>query len=202
MFLCLIEVDCTVSLIHDGVTQCMLHYNKSQEISPGSRGNSTYILLENLINANLNVTKYANCSIFHWAGYYLRGKLGIALLSLFFRKNSEGIKSVINGRLSIYIAAPNSPLVVIKFLLDVHPETLTTVTSDQGNGGGGNLLHQACENNYYIADARFIVEYLCKLCPTLVRMKCSEGNTPLHLAYRILGELNVEVVKILCDRVS
>jgi hypothetical protein len=65
--LCLIEVDRTVSVIHDGVTQCMLQYKSSsyQDISPGSRGDSPLILLEKLIDANPNVAKYANYSIFH-----------------------------------------------------------------------------------------------------------------------------------------
>jgi ankyrin repeat protein len=102
---------------------------------------------------------------------------------------------VINGRLPIHITTVNSSLDVVNFPLNVHKETdtLIMVIADQGNGGGGTLLHQACENNYNIADAKAFVEYLCKLCPALVR------NTPLHLAFRILGKLNVEVLKILCD---
>jgi hypothetical protein len=43
------------------------------------------------------------------------------------------------------------------------------------------------------------VEYLCKLCPALVRMKFSLGLTPLHLALKIQGKLNIEAVKVLCN---
>jgi hypothetical protein len=66
---------------------------------------------------------------------------------------------------------------------------------------GCNLLHKACENDSNIADTKAIVEYLCKLCPTLVHMKSNEGDTPLHLALGIEGvnEFNIEAVKILCN---
>jgi ankyrin repeat protein len=203
MLLCLIEVDSTVSVIYDGVTQCMRQYKGSsyEDISPGSRGESTLILLGKLIDANIDVANYDDCSIFHEACTYLRGELGIAVLSLFHRKNNEGTKSLDDlGYLPIHYAAENSSLGVIKFLLKIYPESLTMVTSDEEESFRGlNLLHQACENKSNIADAKAIVEYLCKLCPALVHMKSSQGFTPLHLVLGIPGKLNVEAVKILCN---
>jgi ankyrin repeat protein len=95
------------------------------------------------------------------------------VLSLFLSKNSEGIKSPHDGRLPIHRAAANSSLDVTKFLLQTCPESLTMVTLGQRNGAGSTLLHQAFRNNSDIADAKAIVEYLCKLCLTLVHMKCN-----------------------------
>jgi hypothetical protein len=61
------------------------------------------------------------------------------------------------------------------------------------------LLHLALQNEFNTADTKAIVEYLCKLCPAFVHIKCSQGLTPLHLAFMIQGKLNMEVVKILCN---
>jgi len=128
--------------------------------------------------------------------------MGIDVLSLFLRKNKEGIKSFDDqGYLPIHYAAEHSCLKMIKFLLEIYPESLTMVISGEENTAneGCNLLHQACQNKSNIADAKAIVEYLCELCPALVHMKSNEGDTPLHLAFRIHGELNTKAVKILCN---
>jgi hypothetical protein len=65
MLSCLIEVDSTVKVIYDGVLQCMCQYKSSsyQDISPGSRGDSTLILLGKLIDANADVANHDNCTI-------------------------------------------------------------------------------------------------------------------------------------------
>jgi ankyrin repeat protein len=196
MLSCLIEVDSTVEVICIGVIQCMQQYKESsyQDILPRSRGDNTLILLGKLIDANADVANHDNCTIFHWACSCLREELGIAVLFLFLSKNNEGIKSVSDGWLPIHFAADGSSLDVMKFLLKIYPESLTMVTSDQDN-----LLHLVCENNSNIADAKAIVEFLCKLCPALVHMKCSRGQTPLHNALMISGELTTESVKILCN---
>jgi ankyrin repeat protein len=165
-----------------------------KDISPGSRGDSTLILLGKLLDANIDVANYGDCNIFHWACGCLRGELCIAVLSLFLSKNSEGIKSITHGCLPIHHAAAYSSLDVIKFLLKVHPESLTIVTSDQDN-----LLHLACGNDSNIADTKAIVEYLCKLCPALIHMKSVSGLTPLHLALGMQGKLKTEAVKVLCN---
>jgi ankyrin repeat protein len=172
-----------------------------QDISPGSRGDSTLTLLGKLVDGNVNVANYEDCSIFHRACIYLRGELGIAVLSLFPRKNKEGIKSFDEyGYLPIHYAALYSSLDEIKFLLKIYPESLTMVTSGEENSFQGlNLLHQACKNESNIANSKAIVEYLCKLIPALVHMKSVSGYTPLHLVFRIHGEMNTEAVKVLCN---
>jgi hypothetical protein len=122
------------------------------------------------------------------------------VLSLFLRKKSEGIKCVNNEeRLPIHYAAVNSSFDVIKFLLKLNSESLTMVTSGQGNGVGCNLLHLACQNKSNIAIAEAIVEYICKLCPAFVHMKYSQSLIPLHVASMISGKLNMGVAKILCN---
>jgi ankyrin repeat protein len=201
MLSCLIEVDSTVEVTSDGVVQCMQQYKGSsyQDSSPGSRGDSTLILVGKLLDANPDVATYRNSGIFHSACSCLRGELGIDMLSLFLTKNSEGIKSINFVFLPIHSAAANSSLDMIKFLLKVHPESFSMVKSGQGNRVGSNLLHHACQNKSNIADAKAIVEYLCKLYPALVNMKSISGNTPLHQALGIQGELNMEVVKVLCN---
>jgi ankyrin repeat protein len=170
-----------------------------QDTSPGSRGDSTLILLGKLLDANPDVATYRDGIIFHLACIYLQGELGIAVLSLFLRKNSEGVKSISDGFLPIHYAASNSSLDVIKFLLKVHPESLTMVTSGQGTVVGRTLLHLASQNESNIANAKAIVEHLCKLCPVVVHMKYNEDLTPLHLSLCSQGKLNMEVVKILCN---
>jgi ankyrin repeat protein len=99
------------------------------------------------------------------------------VLSLFLQKNSEEIKSLDDqGYLPIHDAAVFSSLNVIKFLLEIYRESLTMVTSFEAESFQGlNLLYQACLNDSNIADTKAIVEYLCKLCPALIHMKCIQG---------------------------
>jgi hypothetical protein len=67
MLSCLIEVDSTVEVIYDGVVQCLLQYRGSsyQDISPGSRGDSTLIILEKLIDVKADFANYDDSGIFH-----------------------------------------------------------------------------------------------------------------------------------------
>jgi ankyrin repeat protein len=88
-----------------------------QDISPGSRGDSTLIFFGKLLNANADAVSEVNCRIFHWACTCLRGELGIALLSLFLRKNSEVIETISDGKLPIHYAAVVSSLDMVNHLL-------------------------------------------------------------------------------------
>jgi len=62
MVACLITVNSTVEVICNGINQCLRAYEGSElrdhNISPGSRGERTMILLQILLNANADVTKY------------------------------------------------------------------------------------------------------------------------------------------------
>jgi ankyrin repeat protein len=202
MFSCLIEIDSTVKVIHDGMVQCMQQCKDSpyQETLPGSRGERILILLGKLLDANVNAINYDNPSVFNMTCYSLRGELGIAVLTLFLSKNSEGNKSFLHGRLPIHYAAAESSLDVIKFLINTYPESVTMVTTGQDmDSEGDTLLHLAVRNVSDVTEVIAIVEYLCNLCPALIHIKNSEGDTPLHLALWVQGELNIEVVKVLCN---
>jgi hypothetical protein len=160
------------------------------------------ILLGKLLDANADVAKHDNSLMFHAACYNLRGELGIAVLTLFLRKNSEGIKCVYKGWLPIHAGA-NSSLDMIKFLIRVYPESLTMViTSENIVWEGYTFLHlvgKAFNEAFNVTDGNAIVEYLCNLCPALIHMKTSQGKTPLHCALLLQGEVNVEAVRILCN---
>jgi ankyrin repeat protein len=196
MISCLIEVDSTVQVVHNGVLHCMLQYKGSsyQDTSPGSRGDRTVILLGKLLDANADVAKYSNSNVFHAACYSLRGELGIAVLTLLHSKNKEGVKCVNHGCLPVHYAVMNSSLNVIKFLLKVYLESLTMVTRN-----GNCLLHLALESKSDATVVNAIMEYLCNLCPALIHMKTSQGLTPLHRALWLRGELNIEAVRVLCN---
>jgi hypothetical protein len=200
MVSCLTDIDSTVGVIFDGVTQCIRQYKGSsyQDISSGSRGDRTVILLGKLLDANADVANYDNSYIFPGACISFRGELGIAALTLFLRKNSEGIKSVEQEYLPIHYAALHSSLDVIKFLLNAYPESLTMVVGQGNSNAGSTLLHLAMENESDVTDGNAMVEYLCNLCPALIHMKCSQGCTPLHDALLLLGELNIGAVRVLC----
>jgi hypothetical protein len=69
MVSCLMDIDSSVQVIYDGVDECMLQYRNSlyQDISPGSRGDRSVILLGKLLDANADVAKYSDSNIFHAA---------------------------------------------------------------------------------------------------------------------------------------
>jgi ankyrin repeat protein len=207
MVLCLIDINSTVSVIFDGIHQCMRQNRDSpnQEISPGSRGSRNLIFLTKLLDANVKVAKYGNSRIFHAACCFLRGELCIAVLTLFLRKSSKGIKSRYKGALPVHFAALSSSLDIIKFLLKVYPESLTmvtTVTTGQDmDSAGSTLLHLALDNKSF-TNVNAIVEYLCNLCPALIHMKCDQGYTPLYYALSSDEELNINAMKIFCNTES
>jgi hypothetical protein len=157
------------------------------------------ILLGELLDANADVAKYCDSNMFHVACDFLRGELGIAVLTLFHIKNSEGIKSVGNGWLPIHYAALHSSSDVLKFLLNAYPESLTMVADQGSSATGFTLLHLAMENKSDATDVKAMVEYLCNSCPALIHMKCSQGYTPLHDVLRLRGKLNIEAVRLLCN---
>jgi hypothetical protein len=203
MFLCLIEVDSTVEVIFYGVVACMLQFELSsyQDVSPGSRGYRTLILLEKLLDANAEATILFNSFIFHTACFCLTGQLCIAVLSLFIGKNINGIKRFsLNGCLPIHHAAVYSSLDVLKFLVKAYPESLSMVIEHENEAEEGrNLLHLAQISLPHVADSKTIVEYLCNLCPALIHMKCAQGLTPLHHALMLSKKLRMESIEVLCN---
>jgi hypothetical protein len=184
MVACLIEVDSSVEVIHNGIVQCLESYRESTNdyaIYPGSRGEKTLILLRILIEANLNVIQYGGTReewwIFHKTCVCLRGELGVAVLSLLLLIDSTKVKLVDEyGYLPIHQAVTWSCLDVVKLLLKAYPESLFILTNDDSD-----LLHLAFDSRFnFAADMRDKVEYICDQCPSFIHQKNDDGSTPLH----------------------
>jgi ankyrin repeat protein len=202
MIKCLIDTDSTIEVIYDGVRNCMLQYKKSpfQGISPGSRGHRSLILLGKLLDANANVANHSG--IFRMVcGGSFRGELGIAVLTLFHSKNSEGIRAYHKGRLPVHIAASHSSLDMLKFLVRAYPESLTMVVGRQKiKYEGCTLLHlPLLDSDSYVAEATAKIEYILHLCPALIHVKDIRGHTPLHCSLVFGGKLKIECIKAFCS---
>jgi hypothetical protein len=157
MVLSLIEVDSSVEVIFDGIIHHLMSYDKCfldvhdslfNAIHPGSRGAKSLILLGTLLDANLAVAEESNLYIFHEACTYLRGELGISVLSLFLSKNRTGVEAVKDGELPIHCAARHSCFEMFKFLHKTYPESISMLGECESS-----LLHiAACDDTSDIAD--------------------------------------------------
>jgi hypothetical protein len=183
MLSCLIEVDSTVEVIYSGIIRCiessLIQSNGNRndnDIRPGSISGRILILLGILLKANPDVVRYKESSIFHKASCYLRGELGVAVLSLFHSEDSNGIKSFWQGSLPIHYAANRSSLDVLKFLHKAYPESLTMLTSDEDQN---TLLHQTV-TSYFPDDMEVKIQYLLDQSPTMINMVNGYSHTPLH----------------------
>jgi hypothetical protein len=178
MVACLIAADSTAAIIHNGINGCLQSYKDSQSkdhlVYPGSRGEKTMILLEILMNMKV-VAKEDYTWIFSQACTYLRGELGIAVLSLLLTKDNTLVKNVdSNGDMPICHAASNSSLDVLKFLLKACPESVCILGDMEES-----LLHLAFETKDF-TNRREKVEYLCHHYPNLIPQKNKYGHTPLQ----------------------
>jgi hypothetical protein len=155
------------------------------------------ILLRTLLDSNPAVIQYDEFYVIHTACTYLRGELGVSVLSLFLTKDSTGVKKAIrdDGSPLIHLAANFSCLKVMKFLHKAWPESISML----GTFEGRSLLHRAVtDGTSDIADVIAKVQYICDQCPALIHRKDSNGYTPLHDILSIDGRFNFECVKILC----
>jgi hypothetical protein len=195
----LIEVDSSVEVICDGILGCLLSSDCSSlnaDISTGSGSAKKFDLLKVLLEANSDAAKHDNSRIFHRACDRLRGEFGVAVLTLFLRKNRDGIKCLCNGRLPIHFAAQHSSLDVLTLLHKAYPESLSMVATDHEY----NMLHLVLDDTVNSSDNRLAkLQYICDQCPQLIHMKGSEGSTALHRAFfQYRDKLDLEAVKILC----
>jgi hypothetical protein len=137
MVTCLLEVKSSEEVVYDA---CIVIYinteSKDHRILPGSLGERTMTLLRFLLEANLDVMKHQSQWVFRPACRYLRGELGVAVLSLFITKNSSGLKFAhSNGCLPIHYVAMHSSVDVLKLLQSAYPELFTMLINHT------NLLH-------------------------------------------------------------
>jgi hypothetical protein len=198
MVACLLEVDSSEEVVYDAIYECIGTYveseSKDHQIFPGSRGERMVTLLSILLEANLDALKYHDSCLFHHACQYLRGELGVVVLSLFIAKNSTGVRVVRSGCLPIHYAAMYSSLDVMKLLQRAYPESLSMLVDN-----GDTLLHRV----FYgytkdITNMRDKVQYLCDQCPAFIHQKNDNGYTPLHLAFAYSQKLDVNSVICLC----
>jgi hypothetical protein len=197
MVLTLIEVDSSVDGIYDGMINHLRSYKNClhQDISPGSRGAKSLILLGKLLDANPAVTEYGDSRILNEVCMYLRGELGISFISLLLAKNGTGVKVVNDGDLPIHSAALYSCLEVVKFLLRAYPESISMLDNK-----GWSLLHLAAYSNTTdTADMIGKVQCICDQCPALIHLKDCEGKTALHHLLISRVGFSFKCVKILCD---
>jgi hypothetical protein len=198
LVLCFIEVDSSVDVIYGAMVEHLKSYAKclSQNISPGSRGAMSLILLRNLLDTNPAVIQYEEFCVIHLSCYYLRGELGVSVLSLFLTTGSTGVKAVRDdGVLPIDWAARKSCLDVLKLLHKAWPESISMLGTS-----GRSLLHRAItDSTSDIEDVEAKVQYMCDQCPALIHLKDSNGYTPLHGILSTDGRFNFGCVKILCN---
>jgi hypothetical protein len=197
MVLFLIGVDSSVKTVFNGMSNHLMSFNEClhQDILPGSRGAKSLILLGMLLDANPAVAEYNTFFIFDQACMYLRGELGITILSLLLSKNGTGIKFDDDRDLPIHSSARRSCLEVVKFLHKAYPESISML-----NDYGKSLLHLAtCDNSSDVADVVGKIQYICDQCPALIHLKNSVGDTALHNLLTSRGNLRFKCVRILCD---
>jgi hypothetical protein len=198
MVLCLINVASSVEVLSGGMTNHLMSYDDClhQDASPGSRGAKSLILLGTLLDANPAIAEYDDSILFHHVCTYLRGELGISVLSLLLSKNDTGVKVTNDdGYLPIHCAAVYSCFGIVKFLHKAYPESISMLAD-----GERSFLHlSACNVTSNIADMLAKVQYLCDHCPALIHLKDSGGNTALHDLLTSRVKLNFQSVKILCD---
>jgi hypothetical protein len=128
---------------------------------------------------------------------YLRGELGISVLSFLLSKNGTGVKVVNDGDLPIHSAAHYSCLEVVKFLHKAYPESISML--DAGDYERSLLYLAVCNNTNDIADMIGKVQYLCDHCPALIHLKDNDGETALHDLLNSRARSKFECVRILCD---
>lgn len=102
------------------------------------------------------------------------------MLSLFFIRDSSGLRSLRNGLLPIHLAAMCSSLEILQLLRRQYPESLYILTN-----GKNNMLHKIFINIHNLGtDMRDKVQYLCDQCPEFIHQYNNEGSTPLLHTFR------------------
>jgi ankyrin repeat protein len=164
-----------------------------QDISPGSRGERSVILIEKLLDTQPTVV--FDSDILFVACEYLRGELGISVLSIILSKGGVGVKGLFEGCLPIHSAARFSCLDVLKFLHKVYPESMSILDGDERS-----ILHLAFTDiNSDDAFNYAKVQYICDQCPALIHLKDKDGETALHSAIINDTGFDFKCMKTLCD---
>jgi ankyrin repeat protein len=195
MLACLIKVDSSIAVIYDGIIANIMSYEEclQQDISPGSRGERSVTLIKKLLDTQPTVVFDSN--ILCAGCIYLRGELGISVLSTILSRGGFGVKDIFRGSLLIHSAANFSCFYVLKFLHKLYPESMSILDVDERT-----LLHLAF-TDMKSGDAVIYakVRYVCDQCPALIHLKDKDGETALHSAIINDTRFNVKCMKTLCD---
>jgi hypothetical protein len=197
MIECLLEANSSIEVMRDSLVSYFRFYDgrsKHPDIKV------MLIFIESLLDANSAFATYIDSSgnnILHWVCHYLEGELGVAVLSLLFKRfNDEvgGWSMVKNnsGHLPIHLAAEYSTLNVVELLLELNPELFYEKTRD-----GLNLLHMVLnDDRLEKAPANAKVQYLCDHHPDLLQMVDNRGRIPISL----LSHCDLKSIKIMCEK--
>jgi hypothetical protein len=187
MFECLIAANSSVDVVIDGLLSCFKAYGSSDTIDIKELLAITESLLE------LNGTEGYNSSTFRSACMHLKGESCISVLKLLFTKYNEGAGLRVTdekGRLPIHIAARESTLDVVEFLLKAYPESINELTNR-----GETLLHLIPEG--YSDDMAVKFQFICDQCPSLLHIKALLMN-PLEVLI-INQRLDLNLITIMCE---
>eukprot|EP00596_Hydrurales_sp_CCMP1899_P002627 CAMPEP_0119050120 /NCGR_PEP_ID=MMETSP1177-20130426/68267_1 /TAXON_ID=2985 /ORGANISM="Ochromonas sp, Strain CCMP1899" /LENGTH=260 /DNA_ID=CAMNT_0007028145 /DNA_START=838 /DNA_END=1617 /DNA_ORIENTATION=+ len=129
---------------------------------------------------------------------HLKGEMCIAVLKLLLTKYNEGAGLRVtdrDGRLPIHIAARESTLNVIEFLLQAYPESITELTNN-----GETLLHHILGD--FADDKAFVYakfQYVCDQNPGLLCIKDLYYHmTPLERLI-VHRRLDLSLITIICQ---
>lgn len=89
---------------------------------------------------------------------------------------------------------------MFKFVVKAFPESVEMVTVGPIHQGL-TILHKMClsGNTFTDIDCKAKMHYLYNLCPALVHLRCSKGETPLHSNCAPKENFSLEIVKALCN---
>ena len=172
---CLLEVDSSYEVVGNGIRGCL---------------ESTYYahMLERvkmLLKANPEAAKYHDSdglNLLHSAACQgtMHFQLCIDVIQQILAIHKEAVREVDSlGWLPVHTAARNSTVEVMEFLLGLHLESVSMVTTV----GSNNLLHLATadeESTTSVMEAK--VRFLCSRYPAMMLQRSGSGHTPLHAA--------------------
>ena len=172
---CLLEVDSSTEVVGNGICGC-LEFNKHAHVLKK---------VKLLLKANPEAAKYRDSNgmnLLHLAARVknIPFQLRINVMQQILAIHMEAVREVdSNGWLPVHMAARCSTVEVMEFLLGLHLESVSMVTTV----GSNNLLHLATadeESTTSVMEAK--VRFLCSRYPAMMLQRSGSGHTPLHAA--------------------
>ena len=186
---CLLEIDSSADVVGRGIAGCITSTDYTCVLEK----------VEMLLKANPEATKYRNShslNLLDLAARYekIPSQLCINIMQRILAVHKDAVREIsINGWLPVHIASRYSTVEVIEFLLGLHPESASVVTTVDSQ----NLLRLAVDDiksTTSVMEAK--VRFLCSRYPAMILHRDSYGNTSLHVAIFLK---NMLAVQILCE---